>query len=71
MQTGGQGWRVPLGRLDGRISQASDVILPGPFDPVDKQKRDFAAKTLNTIDLVTLVGMFSLHSASIKTFSTS
>ncbi|CAF2087851.1 peroxidase 69 [Brassica rapa] len=61
--TGGQGWRVPLGRLDGRISQASDVILPGPFDPVDKQKRDFAAKTLNTIDLVTLVGGHTIGTA--------
>lgn len=56
MQTGGQSWAVPLGRLDGRISQASDVNLPGPSDSVDKQKRDFAAKTLNTLDLVTLVG---------------
>ncbi|KAL0721380.1 hypothetical protein Bca4012_035979 [Brassica carinata] len=61
--TGGQGWRVPLGRLDGRISQASDVNLPGPFDPVDKQKRDFAAKTLNTIDLVTLVGGHTIGTA--------
>ncbi|ESQ31487.1 hypothetical protein EUTSA_v10004557mg [Eutrema salsugineum] len=61
--TGGQGWRVPLGRLDGRISQASDVILPGPFDSVDKQKRDFAAKTLNTLDLVTLVGGHTIGTA--------
>lgn len=58
MQTGGQNWAVPLGRLDGRISQASDVALPGPNDPVSKQKQDFAAKTLNTLDLVTLVGTF-------------
>ncbi|CAH8346434.1 unnamed protein product [Eruca vesicaria subsp. sativa] len=61
--TGGQGWRVPLGRLDGRISQASDVNLPGPFDPVDKQKRDFADKTLNTIDLVTLVAGHTIGTA--------
>ncbi|KAF2562093.1 hypothetical protein F2Q70_00018967 [Brassica cretica] len=61
--TGGQGWRVPLGRLDGRISQASDVILPGPNDAVDKQKRDFAAKTLNTLDLVTLVGGHTIGTA--------
>ncbi|CAN8264446.1 unnamed protein product [Cochlearia groenlandica] len=61
--TGGQSWRVPLGRLDGRISQASDVNLPGPFDPVDKQKRDFANKNLNTIDLVTLVGGHTLGTA--------
>ncbi|CAH8389540.1 unnamed protein product [Eruca vesicaria subsp. sativa] len=61
--TGGQSWRVPLGRLDGRISQASDVILPGPNDPVDKQKRDFADKTLNTLDLVTLVGGHTIGTA--------
>ncbi|CAH2043576.1 unnamed protein product [Thlaspi arvense] len=61
--TGGQSWRVPLGRLDGRISQASDVVLPGPNDAVDKQKRDFAAKTLNTLDLVTLVGGHTIGTA--------
>lgn len=56
MQTGGKGWSVPLGRLDGRRSEASDVNLPGPSDSVAKQKQDFAAKNLNTLDLVTLVG---------------
>ncbi|KAL0792178.1 hypothetical protein Bca101_063555 [Brassica carinata] len=61
--TGGQSWQVPLGRLDGRISQASDVSLPGPNDAVDKQKRDFAAKTLNTLDLVTLVGGHTIGTA--------
>lgn len=45
------------GRRDGRISQASDVSnLPAPFDSVDVQKQKFAAKGLNTQDLVTLVG---------------
>ncbi|KAL1204068.1 Peroxidase 69 [Cardamine amara subsp. amara] len=61
--TGGQGWSVPLGRLDGRRSQASDVNLPGPSDPVTKQKQDFAAKNLNTIDLVTLVGGHTIGTA--------
>ncbi|CAN8251696.1 unnamed protein product [Cochlearia groenlandica] len=61
--TGGLSWRVPLGRLDGRISQASDVNLPGPFDPVEKQKQDFRDKTLNTLDLVTLVGGHTLGTA--------
>ncbi|VVB17961.1 unnamed protein product [Arabis nemorensis] len=61
--TGGQSWAVPLGRLDGRISQASDVALPGPNDPVSKQKQDFAAKTLNTLDLVTLVGGHTIGTA--------
>ncbi|KAG7539134.1 hem peroxidase [Arabidopsis suecica] len=61
--TGGQRWEVPLGRLDGRISQASDVNLPGPSDSVAKQKQDFAAKTLNTLDLVTLVGGHTIGTA--------
>ncbi|XP_010461398.1 PREDICTED: peroxidase 69-like [Camelina sativa] len=61
--SGGQSWKVPLGRLDGRISQASDVNLPGPSDPVSKQKQDFAAKTLNTLDLVTLVGGHTIGTA--------
>lgn len=48
---------MPTGRRDGRISQASDVSnLPAPFDSVDVQKQKFAAKGLNTQDLVTLVG---------------
>lgn len=48
---------MPTGRRDGRVSQASDVNnLPGPGDSVDVQKQKFAAKGLNTQDLVTLVG---------------
>ncbi|XP_010547662.1 PREDICTED: peroxidase 69-like [Tarenaya hassleriana] len=61
--TGGPAWPVPLGRLDGRISQASDVNLPSPFDSVAVQKQDFAAKNLNTLDLVTLVGGHTLGTA--------
>ncbi|XP_010527193.1 PREDICTED: peroxidase 69-like [Tarenaya hassleriana] len=61
--TGGPTWPVPLGRLDGRISQVSDVDLPSPFDPVPVQKQDFAAKNLNTVDLVTLVGGHTLGTA--------
>nr|CCJ34841.1 horseradish peroxidase isoenzyme HRP_17517.1 [Armoracia rusticana] len=61
--TGGKGWSVPLGRLDGRRSEASDVNLPGPSDPVAKQKQDFAAKNLNTLDLVTLVGGHTIGTA--------
>ena len=48
---------MPTGRLDGRVSQASDAAnLPGFRDSVDVQKQKFAAKGLNTQDLVSLVG---------------
>nr|AFK39753.1 unknown [Lotus japonicus] len=57
--SGGLSWQVPTGRRDGRVSQASDVNnLPAPFDSVDVQKQKFAAKGLNTQDLVTLVGNY-------------
>ncbi|KAG2327056.1 hypothetical protein Bca52824_009784 [Brassica carinata] len=52
--TGGPWWAVPLGRLDGRVSLASNVDLPGPTDSVAVQKQRFAAKYLNTQDLVVL-----------------
>ena len=60
LQTGGLNYQVPTGRRDGRVSNASEVLdLPGPRDSVDVQKKKFAAKGLNTKDLVTLVGRFS------------
>ena len=57
MQSNGPGWPVPTGRRDGRVSLASDTAnLPGFRDSVDLQKQKFAAKGLNTQDLVALVG---------------
>ena len=57
MQAGGPGWPVPTGRRDGRVSLASDATnLPGFRDSVDVQKQKFAAKGLDTQDLVALVG---------------
>ncbi|KAK3031494.1 hypothetical protein RJ639_036008, partial [Escallonia herrerae] len=56
-KTGGVTWVVPTGRRDGRVSLASDTSsLPGFTDSMDVQKQKFAAKGLNTQDLVTLVG---------------
>ncbi|XP_059650112.1 peroxidase N1-like [Cornus florida] len=53
----GASWAVPTGRRDGRVSLASEANnLPGFRDSVDVQKDKFAAKGLNTQDLVTLVG---------------
>ena len=60
MQAGGLSWQVPTGRRDGRVSVGSETFnLPGPTDSVDTQKQKFAAKGLNTQDLVTLVGKFT------------
>jgi len=48
---------VPTGRRDGRISQASEANnLPSPFESVPVLKQKFAAKGLNTQDLVVLSG---------------
>lgn len=48
---------MPTGRRDGRVSLATDAAnLPGFTDSIDVQKQKFAAKGLNTQDLVTLVG---------------
>ncbi|CAK9181661.1 unnamed protein product [Ilex paraguariensis] len=55
--TNGPTWLVPTGRRDGRVSSASDTDnLPAFTDSIDVQKQKFAAKGLNTQDLVTLVG---------------
>ena len=60
MQTGGLSYKVPTGCRDGRVSKASDdLYLPGPGDSIDLQKQKFAAKGLDTQDLVTLVGRFT------------
>ncbi|CAI8591424.1 unnamed protein product [Vicia faba] len=68
--SGGLSWQVPTGRRDGRVSQASDVNnLPAPTDSVDVQKQKFAAKGLNTQDLVTLVGGHTIGTTACQFFS--
>ncbi|XP_027348403.1 cationic peroxidase 2-like [Abrus precatorius] len=67
--SGGESWQVPTGRRDGRISKASDVDLPPPTEPVHTHKHKFAAKGLNTLDLVTLAGGHSIGTASCQAFS--
>lgn len=65
----GAGWPVPTGRRDGRVSQASDTAnLPGFRDSVDVQKQKFAAKGLNTQDLVALVGGHTIGTAACQFF---
>ncbi|KAL4281958.1 hypothetical protein GQ457_03G004670 [Hibiscus cannabinus] len=67
--TGGASWAVPTGRRDGTVSQASDAAnLPGFRDSVDLQKQKFAAKGLNTQDLVTLVGGHTIGTSACQFF---
>ncbi|CAI9786198.1 unnamed protein product [Fraxinus pennsylvanica] len=67
--TGGPGWAVPTGRRDGRVSLASDASnLPGFNDSVKVQKQKFAAKGLNTQDLVTLVGGHTIGTSACQFF---
>ncbi|CAE6258176.1 unnamed protein product [Arabidopsis arenosa] len=65
---GGPWWPVPLGRLDGRVSLASNVILPGPTDSVAVQKLRFAEKNLNTQDLVVLAAGHTIGTAGCVVF---
>ncbi|KAF5192037.1 Peroxidase n1 [Thalictrum thalictroides] len=68
--TRGQSWQVPTGRRDGRVSLASDTSnLPGFTDSVDVQNQKFAAKNLNTQDLVTLVGAHTIGTSACQFFS--
>ncbi|KAK2982349.1 hypothetical protein RJ640_009046 [Escallonia rubra] len=67
--TGGVTWVVPTGRRDGRVSLASDTSsLPGFTDSMDIQKQKFAAKGLNTQDLVTLVGGHTIGTSACQFF---
>ncbi|KAK2982351.1 hypothetical protein RJ640_009052 [Escallonia rubra] len=62
-------WVVPTGRRDGRVSLASDTSsLPGFTDSMDVQKQKFAAKGLNTQDLVTLVGGHTIGTSACQFF---
>ncbi|MCL7033688.1 hypothetical protein MKW94_004881 [Papaver nudicaule] len=55
-------WEVPLGRRDGRISRASDALdnLPSPSSNFQILRDAFAAKNLDTRDLVALSGAHTL-----------
>ncbi|XP_062177334.1 peroxidase N1-like [Alnus glutinosa] len=67
--TNGPTWQVPTGRRDGRVSLATDAAnLPGFTDSIDVQKQKFAAKGLNTQDLVTLVGGHTIGTSACQLF---
>ncbi|XP_017613931.1 peroxidase N1-like [Gossypium arboreum] len=69
--TKGTSWAVPTGRRDGTVSKASDTDgnMPGFQDTVDVLKQKFAAKGLNTRDLVTLVGAHTIGTTACEVFS--
>lgn len=70
VQTGGTGWPVPLGRRDGRVSQAADTAnLPAFNDPINVQIKKFSDKGLNTQDLVALSGAHTIGTAACALFS--
>ncbi|EEF50796.1 cationic peroxidase 2 [Ricinus communis] len=68
--TSGGSWLVPTGRRDGRVSLASEAsALPGFTESIDSQKQKFAAKGLNTQDLVTLVGGHTIGTTACQFFN--
>ncbi|KAI3457309.1 hypothetical protein Pfo_013972 [Paulownia fortunei] len=69
--TGGPFWRVPTGRRDGVISNASEALaqIPAPFSNFSTLQTDFANKGLNLKDLVVLSGAHTIgisHCSSIR-----
>ncbi|XP_026378003.1 cationic peroxidase 2-like [Papaver somniferum] len=68
--SGGASWSVPTGRLDGRVSIASETAeLPRATDSIQRQLQKFDDKGLNTQDLVTLVGAHTIGTSACQFFS--
>ncbi|KAI3994617.1 hypothetical protein MKX01_007909 [Papaver californicum] len=66
---GGASWSVPTGRLDGRVSIASEIAeLPRGTDSIQRQIEKFDNKGLNTQDLVTLVGAHTIGTSACQFF---
>ena len=68
-QINGPFWEVPLGRRDGRVSLASEILaeLPGPVNNITTLKQLFAATGLNTKDVAVLSGNFNFLSVKFVT----
>ncbi|KAI4320934.1 hypothetical protein MLD38_034366 [Melastoma candidum] len=67
--SGGPSWEVPKGRLDGRISLASDTRqLPGPVFNISQLQQSFSQRRLSLDDLVALSGGHTLGFAHCSSF---
>ncbi|KAF5754598.1 putative peroxidase [Helianthus annuus] len=60
--TGGPSWKVPTGRRDGLLSNASEALnqIPAPFDNITILIQKFANKSLDLKDLVLLSGAHTI-----------
>ena len=62
LQTGGPGWIVPLGRRDARGAsiQGSNNDIPAPNNTLPTIITMFKLQGLDIVDLVALLGMYSM-----------
>ncbi|THG21580.1 hypothetical protein TEA_025262 [Camellia sinensis var. sinensis] len=69
--TGGPTWRVPTGRRDGTVSNATEALnnIPAPTSNISTLQTKFAAKGLNLKDLVLLSGAHTIGVAHCSSFS--
>ncbi|KAJ4752843.1 Peroxidase [Rhynchospora pubera] len=64
-------YQIPSGRLDGKISNASEVLpaLPAPFHNLTQVKALFAAQGLSATDVVALSGAHSIGRSHCSSFT--
>ncbi|KAG8387003.1 hypothetical protein BUALT_Bualt03G0208000 [Buddleja alternifolia] len=69
--TGGPFWKVPTGRRDGVISNASEALaqIPAPFSNFSTLQTDFANKGLDLKDLVLLSGAHTIGISHCTSFT--
>ncbi|PSS14427.1 Peroxidase [Actinidia chinensis var. chinensis] len=69
--TGGPFWKVPTGRRDGLISNATEALnnIPAPFSNFSTLQTDFANKGLDLKDLVLLSGAHTIGVSHCPSFS--
>ncbi|XP_078172165.1 peroxidase 2-like [Carex rostrata] len=64
-------YKIPSGRLDGRISNKDEVLraLPAPFHNLTQQKTLYEAKGISTADMVALLGAHSIGRSHCSSFT--